>query len=132
MPTLTFFPLGNADSCLIDLASGEKLLLDYGHQGNPEDDKDVRCDLPALLRLHLKKAKRDFFDVVAFSHLDKDHYERATEFFYLEHAQKYQSGDRIKITTLWVPAAVITEEGVDDPEGEVIRAEARYRLKDLS
>ena len=50
MPTLTFFPLGNADSCLIDLASGEKLLLDYGHQGNPEDDNDLRCDLPALLR----------------------------------------------------------------------------------
>jgi hypothetical protein len=129
MPTLTFFPLGNADSCLIDLASGEKLLLDYGHQGNPEDDGDLRCDLPALLRKGLKKAKRDFYDVVAFSHLDKDHYERATEFFYLEHAQKYQSGERIKIRTLWVPAAVITEEGVDDPEGKVIRAEARYRLK---
>jgi hypothetical protein len=129
MPTLTFFPLGNADSCLIDLASGEKLLLDYGHQGNPEDDNDLRCDLPALLRKDLKKAKRDFFDVVAFSHLDKDHYERATEFFYLEHAQRYQSEDRIKIKTLWVPAAVITEEGVEDPEGKVIRAEARYRLK---
>jgi hypothetical protein len=129
MPTLTFFPLGNADSCLIDLQSGEKLLLDYGNQGNPEDDNDLRCDLPALLRKDLKKAKRAFFDVVAFSHLDKDHYERATEFFYLEHAEKYQSEDRIKITTLWVPAAVITEEGLEDPEGRAIRAEARYRLK---
>lgn len=42
IPTLTFIPLGNADSCLIDLQSGEKLLLDYGNQGNPEDDNDLR------------------------------------------------------------------------------------------
>lgn len=130
MATLTFFHLGNADSCLIDLATGEKLLLDYGHQGNPDDDEDLRCNLPEAIRKDLKKAKRNFFDVAAFSHLDKDHYQGATELFYLEHAKKYQSDDRIKIKTLWVPAAVITEEGVEDPEGKALRSEARYRLKE--
>jgi len=129
MPTLTFFHLGNADSCRIDLDTGEKLLLDYGNQRDPDNPEDLRCDLPAELRKDLKKTKRDYFDVVAFTHLDKDHYQRATEFFYLEHAKKYQDGDRVKIKTLWVPAAVIIETGVEDLEGKVLQAEARYRLK---
>ena len=29
MPKLTFYPLGNADTCLIDLADGRKVLFDY-------------------------------------------------------------------------------------------------------
>jgi len=30
MHRLTFYPLGNADCCLIDLANGQKILFDYG------------------------------------------------------------------------------------------------------
>jgi hypothetical protein len=92
-----------------------------------EDDKnDKRIDLPNELKNDL--GKRDYYDVVAFSHLDKDHINRATEFFWLQHADKYQGKGRIKINELWVPAAAITEEGVED-EAKIIRAEARYRLK---
>ena len=29
MPRLTFYPLGNADTCLIDLANGKKVLFDF-------------------------------------------------------------------------------------------------------
>ena len=29
MHRLTFYPLGNADCCLIDLANGQKILFDY-------------------------------------------------------------------------------------------------------
>ena len=66
--------------------------------------------------------------MVVFTHLDKDHYSGASEFFYLEHAKKYQSEDRVQINMLWVPAAVINEEGPDENEARVIQAEARYRL----
>ena len=109
MPTLTFFNLGNADSCRIDLDGGQKVLFDFGNQGDPEDPDDLRCDLAAELREDLRKSARDYFNVVAFTHLDKDHYQGASDFIYLEHARKYQDDDRIKIHTMWVPAAVVTE-----------------------
>lgn len=129
MPQLTFYPLGNADCCLIRLAGEERLLFDYANTRDPKDAKDLRCDLPTELREDLDAAGRDYYDVVAFTHLDEDHYKRATEFFWLRHAKKYQGEDRIKINTMWVPAAVITEDNLDKEEARVIQAEARYRFR---
>jgi len=129
MHKLTFFPLGNADCCLIDLDNGEKILLDYANTGDSEDDEDLRCDLAALLRTDLENTSRDYFDVVGFTHLDEDHYKGASEFFYLEHAQKYQGEGRIKINTLWVPATTITETSLDNAEAKVLQNEARHRFK---
>jgi hypothetical protein len=128
MPKVTFYPIGNADSCRIDLVGGEKLLFDYADMRCPGDATDTRIDLPAELRKDLDAAQRDFYEVVAFTHLDTDHIAGATEFFYLRHARRYQGAGRIKIDELWVPAFVITEEGCSD-EARVIQAEARYRLK---
>jgi len=129
MHKVTFFPLGNADCCRIDLSGGRKLLFDYAATKDLNDKKDLRIDLPKALREDLVAAKRDSFDVVAFTHLDDDHICGSSDFFYLEHATKYQDGKRIKITELWVPAAAIVEEGCDD-EARIIRAEARHRLKE--
>lgn len=129
MHKLTFFPLGNADCCRIDLANGRKILFDYAAMRDPEDENDRRIDLPAALREDLDDADRDDYDVVAFTHLDMDHIKGAPDFFWLEHAEKYQGEDRIKIRELWVPAAVITERGPDDKDAKVIQAEARHRLE---
>jgi hypothetical protein len=130
MHTVTMFPLGNADCCRIDLAGGQKILFDYANTRNADDPSDKRIDLEQELRTDLKAAKRDFYDVVAFTHLDTDHFCGATEFFELRHASKYQGKDRIKIAEMWVPAAAICEERSDlAEEGRVIQAEARYRLK---
>jgi hypothetical protein len=130
MHTVTFFPLGNADCCRIDLAAGQKILFDYADMRCADDPADKRIDLPGELRADLKAAKRDSYDVVAFTHLDADHYNKATEFFELRHTAKYQGNDRVKINTLWVPAAVIYEERADlADEGRIIQAEARYRLE---
>lgn len=129
MHKLTFHPLGNADCCRIDLDNGKKILIDYANTRDVADKADLRCDLPKLLRDDLDASERKDFDVVAFTHLDEDHYKGASEFFWLQHAAKYQNADRIKIKTLWVPAAAITEEGLAGTEGYTIRAEARHRLK---
>jgi hypothetical protein len=130
MPKLTVFPLGNADTSLIELASGEKILFDYANRRNADDDEDKRCDLPTELRKDL--GKRGYYDVVAFTHLDQDHYDGMTEFFYLDHNEDFQGKvdgkDRIRMNTMWVPAAVITEE-MEEPESKVVQAEARFRLK---
>lgn len=127
MHKLTFYPLGNADCCKIDLSNGQKLLFDYAHCREGEHEDDLRIDLAKELREDLDDANRDYYDVVAFTHGDEDHIRGSSDFFYLEHAKKYQDDDRIKINELWVPAAMILEEGLSD-EARVLRSEARYRL----
>jgi len=128
MSKITFFPLGNADCCRIDTSAGKKFLFDYANMRDPNDKKDKRIDLPTELKKDLSAAKRDGYDVVGFTHLDDDHVCGAPDFFYFEHAAKYQGKDRVKIAEMWVPAAVIVE---DRPEGDagVVQAEARFRLR---
>ena len=130
MHKLTFYPLGNADCCLIDLENKQKILFDYADVRNPDDDDDSRIDLPEKLREDLEEAGKDSYDVVAFTHADRDHTKGLSEFFYLEHAEKYQDEDRIKIDTLWVPAAIILETSPSTADHRVLRQEARHRLKE--
>jgi hypothetical protein len=129
MHRMTFFPLGNADCCRIDLQCGKKILVDFAATREAEDEDDVRCDLPEELRRDLEEADRKHFEIVAFTHLDRDHFCRATEFFFLEHAQKYQDNERIRMDVMWVPAAFITEPGPEDSEARTLQKEARYRFK---
>ncbi len=126
MHSVRFFPIGNADSCLIELENGRRALFDFADMGNKDDQYDLRCDLEKELRDRMGDDKE--IDVVAFTHLDTDHCNRAKEVFYLEHAEKYQSDDRIKIKTMWVPAAAILEVGVTG-QARTLRAEARYRFE---
>jgi beta-lactamase superfamily II metal-dependent hydrolase len=127
---LTFYPLGNADCCLIDLDNGQKILFDYADVGDSDDDDDLRIDLPEKLREDLEEAGKDSYDVVAITHADEDHIKGFSEFFYLEHAQKYQDDERIKIDTLWVPAAIILETSPSTDDHRILRQEARHRLKE--
>ncbi len=133
MHKVTFHNLGNADCIRIDLENGRQALFDYAHMGNPDDEDDLRCNLPKVLRDEL--GNRDHYDIVAFTHLDRDHYARATEFFFFEHIKKYQGlvdgKSRIKIVVMWVPAAVITEKLPRDADAEAkaIQKEARERFK---
>lgn len=114
----------------MDLDNKQKLLFDYANMRCADDADDLRSNLPAELRKDLKAANRSDYDVVAFSHLDNDHICGSTEFFHLEHASKYQGGDRIKIKELWVPAAVIIEDKSScGDEASVIQAEAQHRLR---
>jgi len=125
---LNFFPLGNADCCRIDLHDGRKILFDSANTRNPDDENDGCCDLPTILMDDLKLAEKREFDVTAFTHLDDDHCCGASDFFYLEHADKYRVKGRPKIGELWVPAAALVEEGLEG-DARVIRSEARYRFK---
>lgn len=136
--TITFFPLGNADTTRIDLANGRKVLFDFANMRNDngrrdwygEDIADSRIDLPKLLKEDLDASDKDYFDVVAFTHLDTDHTNRAREFFWFDHSTVYQGPGRIKIKTMWVPAALILESRHDlKPSARAVQAEARHRFK---
>jgi hypothetical protein len=88
VPKLTFYPVGNADTFVIDLAGNENVIFDYADRRNRDDKDDKRCDLPTELRKDL--GLRSSYDVAVFTHLDEDHYDGATDFFFLEHDKDYQ------------------------------------------
>lgn len=121
---ITFYPIGNAETCLLELESGGKLLFDYAamYDGSTEDDRyDIKKDLSTIKE----------FDVVMFSHPHDDHVHGASEFFYLDHAKKYQGEDRAIIKELWVSAAFLLETDLENQsDAKIIRAEARHRLKE--
>ena len=128
--SLRFYPLGNADTCLVELASKGVLIFDYANTRDPDDPDDPRADLPPAVHGRLDALDRDDVDVLAITHLDQDHIAGVSEFFHLDHAAKYQGGDRVKVKVLWVPAAAITESKDQlSAEGRIVQAEARYRLK---
>ena len=128
MHRVRFYPVGNGDCSQIILANERRLLFDYCHRRKAEDKEDSRIDLHSVLSDELKAAGRDGFDVLALTHLDDDHIANSTEFFFLEHAKKYQDEGRKRIKELWVPAAAILETGLTG-EAAIWRSEARHRLK---
>ena len=128
MHRLNFCPLGNADSCRIDLENGKKLLVDYANTRS--EDNPERVALDEELKSDLRANDRWSYEVVAFTHLDKDHICGSSEFFWFEHAAKYQDEARVKIDELWVPAAAITEKSIEDDEAKILRQEARHRLRE--
>jgi hypothetical protein len=126
-----FYPVGNGDTTQIVLSAGRRVLFDFCHSNKAEDPATREIDLKARLRDDLKKAGRDYFDVVAFTHADLDHIQGSTNFFELQHAKKYQGDGRIKIHELWVPAAMLLEKTDNDHQMEefvLLRQEAWHRL----
>lgn len=133
MHKITFHNLGNADCISLTLSNKRRILFDYADSRDPSNSDDRRCCLPKALREDL--GKQCSYDVVAFTHLDQDHYQGATKFFYFDHIKRYQEDvdgkPRIKMRVLWIPAAVITEDlGLDaNEEAKDIQKEARERFK---
>jgi hypothetical protein len=128
---VSFYPVGNGDTTQIVLSNGRRILLDFCHRPDAEDPKTPEIDLKARLKDELRKASRDDFDVVGFTHADLDHIQGSTDFFELRYAVAYQGKDRIKIKELWVPAAMLLEETSRDEQSEefcILRQEARHRL----
>jgi hypothetical protein len=128
---ITCYPVGNGDTTQISLSNGRRILLDFCHREKAEDTETPEIDLKARLKEELKKAERDYFDAVVFTHADLDHIQGSTEFFELQHAEKYRGDGRIKIRELWVPAAMLLEEAEKDELSEefvLLRQEARHRL----
>ena len=113
-----FYPVGNGDTTQIVLSGSRRVLFDFCHRDKAEDADTPEIDLKGRLKDDLKRANRDQFDVVAFTHADLDHIQGSTDFFELLHAKKYQGEGRIKIRELWVAAAMLLEEADNDHQRE--------------
>ncbi|MDB6024980.1 MAG: hypothetical protein JWM68_1203 [Verrucomicrobiales bacterium] len=127
MAKITFYPLGNADCCLIETDKSKLFAFDYADMHNPQDSEDKRMPLKENFKKDMGWPNRKNIDVLAITHGDDDHVSGIRELFWLDHALKYQGDERIKINELWVPAALIVEEGSEDCT-RVIREEAKHRL----
>jgi hypothetical protein len=131
MHKVRFYPVGNGDTSQIELANGRRVLFDYCHRRDSDDDGCPLIDLNTRLKNELAEVSRDYFDVVGFTHADEDHICGSTDFFELQHAAKYQGKGRIKMRQLWVPAAMLLEEATNDQQSDefvILRQEARHRL----
>jgi len=120
---LTFYPLGNAHTCLLELSNNKKILFDYAnmHDGTTIDRR---------INLEKELANIEEFEIVMFSHPHEDHTKGASNFFYLDHTEKYQSDERKKIKELWISAAFLLDTELEDgSDAKIIRTEARHRLK---
>lgn len=133
MHKVIFYPVQNGDTSQIILSNGKRLLFDFRHLKIGEDDDEPAIDLKDQLKAELANARRDYYDVLALTHGDKDHISHSTEFFELWHAAKYQGNGRIKANELWVPAAMLLESStIDQRSAEFViwRREAQYRLRE--
>ena len=127
MHKVTFYPVGNGDTRLINLENGKRLLFDYSNSSGTDN---LNIELDEALLEEFDKNEEKSFDVVGFTHGDRDHVSGARDFFYFEHAKMYQSEERVKIKELWVPVAMVVEtDEVMSEDLRVIRQEARHRLQ---
>src|SRR5690606_34578331 len=127
------YPVGNGDTTQIILSNGKRILFDFRHVEEGEEDDSPYFNLKEHLKKELLDNDKNYFDVVAFTHGDQDHIANSTSFFELNHAKKYRGKNRIKINELWVPAAMILEEATTDKRSDEFvlwRQEARFRLKE--
>lgn len=133
MGRMICYPVGNGDTTLLDPESHRLVLIDFCNRPADAADDDKRVDLAPALDAELNRAHQDAFEVVAFTHLDLDHIGGASSYFHFDHNKKYQGGNRRRIGTMWVPAAIITEkEDKDNPFREdhvAVQEEARFRLR---
>jgi glyoxylase-like metal-dependent hydrolase (beta-lactamase superfamily II) len=111
--SIKFYPVGNADSALIENEDGRYFLIDYYCVSDAEDDKDDRIFLKDELDERLKNKD---LEALMITHAHDDHFHGFSDYFWLNYAKEYQSDKRKKINELWVPDAIIWE--------------ARYRLLD--
>jgi len=119
---ITFYPLGNAESVLLELSNSKTVLFDFADT-HTTDESDKRINLTKEL------LSKQSFDVVVFSHAHDDHVKGSKDFFEFDYARKYQGENRAKIKELWVSSAFILDSDLDSEDARVIRQEARYRLK---
>ncbi|HDY7845963.1 TPA: hypothetical protein RQK40_004102 [Vibrio vulnificus] len=135
MHSVTFYPVGNGDTSLIETEHNKFILMDFYQASGATDSSTPVYDIDKALRAKLKESNKSSFDVVAFTHADRDHINGSTEFFYLEHAKKYQGEDRIVIDELWVPAAMLLERvKIEERSSEfaIWKKECIHRLKNKS
>lgn len=139
--TLTFFPVGNGDMTLVQMADESTLLIDLNIRAAADDAKDDTHDVAKELRSKLKRDNkgRPYVDAALLSHPDKDHCTGFGKHFHLGALNNYADDDkpdaekRIVIREMWSSALVFRRANKDSgftlcSDAKDWAAEARRRI----
>lgn len=132
--TITFFPVGNGDMTLVELASGHQILLDVNIRASADDPNDPTPDVAGSLRAKLKQDDRGrpFVDAFLLSHPDQDHCSGLKEHFHLGPLSTLRRDSKqIIIRELWSSPMVFrraSRHHVLCEDAEAFRQEARRRV----
>lgn len=95
---ITFFPVGNGDMTLIQLADPNetKILIDMNIRVAADDLNEETYDVASDLRSRLKldEKQRPYIDVFLLSHPDQDHCAGLSRHFYLGPIDNYPDDDK--------------------------------------
>lgn len=138
---ITFFPVGNGDMALIELADNEtNVLIDVNIRDAADDSDDDTFDASASLRKKLKRDKngRPYVDAFLLSHPDQDHCNGLREHFWLGSPSSYPDDNkkdaekRILIREIWSSPLVFRRASKNFSlcdDAKAFTAEARRRVK---
>jgi len=135
-PSITYFPVGNGDTSLIQLSNGFNILIDCNITNASKDESDdTTYDVHNHLLSVLKKEKNvPFVDAFILTHPDEDHCRGFGETFYTgdpsTYSDKHKKDGLIRIDELWFTPRIFSPHEKDLCDtAKTIRKEARRRLQ---
>lgn len=132
---LNFFPVDNGDMTLIELESGERILIDVNIRVAADESNDSTPDVVGMLREKLKRDRqgRLYVDVFLLSHPDQDHCRGLEKHFHLGSPDTYRkSEDKIFIREIWSSPMVFRRASRTltlCEDAKAFNTEARRRVK---
>ncbi|NJM20459.1 MAG: metallohydrolase [Richelia sp. SM1_7_0] len=133
--TLNFFPVDNGDMTLIELESGQRILIDVNIRAAADDSNDSTPNVVGMLRNKLKPdfKGRLYVDVLLLTHPDQDHCRGLEKHFHLGLPDTYRkSEDKIFIREIWSSAMVFRRASrtlILCEDAKAFATEARRRVK---
>ncbi|MCK9630367.1 MAG: hypothetical protein M0R30_01895 [Methanoregula sp.] len=136
-PSITYFPVGNGDTSLIQLSNEGTILIDCNITNDSRDvNEESIYDVHEHLLSTLKKDNNGvpFVDAFILTHPDEDHCLGFSETFYTGDPAKYSETDKknglIRIDELWFTPRIFSPHEKDMCDtAKVIRNEAERRKK---
>lgn len=136
-PSITYFPVGNGDTTLIELSDGCQILIDCNITTASEDEAD---DSRYDVRTHLLSAcRRDksntpHLDAFILTHPDQDHCRGFDKIFYLgkpsQYGDSHKKQDLIIIDELWfAPRIFWPHDGKLCDNAKRVLKEAKRRIE---
>ena len=101
---ITFFRVGNGDMTLLELESGQTILLDVNIRSAADDPDDPTPDVASQLRSMLRsdQSGRTFVDAFLLTHPDQDHCAGLQKHFHLGPPSSFAVGStKIMIHEIW-------------------------------
>ena len=136
-PSITYFPVGNGDTSLIQLSNEGTILIDCNITNDSRDENEESIyDVHEYLLSTLKKDDSEvpFVDAFILTHPDEDHCRGFSETFYTGDPAKYSETDKknglIRVDELWFTPRIFSPHEKDMCEtAKAIRKEVKRRIQ---